>query len=455
MRQINFALAVFAAAVLTACGGSDNNSVTTPAAPKFASQTVFGDSLSDVGTYGVGTVAALGGGKFTINGNNTAINAALTGKNWTELLAAQIGVAAPCPAVTGLEGDPASGLRVPIVENLNCTNYAQGGSRISNPLGTQNKATNPTFGALTYPVSKQIAMHLARKGTFKADELVVVFAGGNEILALLTGLKEAAGAAGAKAGNETFAKNLTLALAAGATNPSTAAVAIGTAIATEAARPGSTSATLVGAAVQAAATQPGNSAVASPAVYGPMVAKAQADAAVAGTAAGNAYASANGPALVPQMAALGAELAGLVRTQIVAKGATRVALVNLPDVSVTPYARAESAATQQLIAGMVSGFNIALRVGIDGLEDKVQYVDLATTFADNFANPAKYGISNVTTPACGLSALGDSSVACSGKTIISAGVGTYLFADTLHPTPFGYTFIAKAVADSLSARGWI
>jgi outer membrane lipase/esterase len=465
MRQTNFALALLAAAVLTACGGSDdNNSAAQAPIPKFAAQVTFGDSLSDVGTYRVGTIAQLGGGKYTINGNNTTINAALHGKNWTELLAAQLGLAAPCAAVTGLDGDATKGFSVPVANFTSCTGYAQGGARVTNPVGPGNKLVGSPVGQLTYPLVKQVEMHLARNGgAFKATDLVIVMAGGNDALSLLGGLTAAAQAAGAtagaKAGAEAFAKSLTTQLAAGATNPTTAATAIGTAIATESARAGSTSATIVGAAVQAAATQPGNSAVASPAVYGPMVAKAQADATVAGNtagaAAGAAYGAANGPALVPQMAAAGAELANLIRNQIVAKGATHVVLNNLPDLSVAPSSKSQPASTQQLIAGMVSAFNIALRVGIDGLEDKVLYVDLATPLVDYVANPSKYGIGNATTPACGPNPLGTTSLVCNSTNIIGTGVGTYLFADDVHPAPLGQSLIAKEVATQMVAKGWL
>ncbi|MBP7414077.1 MAG: hypothetical protein KA932_09405, partial [Giesbergeria sp.] len=55
-----WALPVLAAAALAACGGSDE--------PRYTSMVNFGDSLSDVGSYRVGSVAALGGGKFTVNG---------------------------------------------------------------------------------------------------------------------------------------------------------------------------------------------------------------------------------------------------------------------------------------------------------------------------------------------------------------------------------------------------
>ena len=81
MRQTNFALAVLTAALLSACGGG-----TSPAggdqATKvtFTKQVSFGDSLSDVGTYRVGAVAAAGGGKFTINGDSTAKSEDLNGK---------------------------------------------------------------------------------------------------------------------------------------------------------------------------------------------------------------------------------------------------------------------------------------------------------------------------------------------------------------------------------------
>lgn len=464
MRQTNFALALLAAAALTACGGSDdNNSAAQAPIPKFATQVSFGDSLSDVGTYRVGTIAQLGGGRYTINGSNTAINAALHGKNWTELLAAQLSLAAPCPAVTGLDGDATKGFSVPVANFTSCTSYAQGGARVTNPVGPGNKLTGSPVGQLTYPIVKQVETHLARNGgSFKANDLVIVMAGGNDALALLGGLTAAAQAAGAaegaKVGAQTFAKNLTGYLAAGATNPTTAAAAIGAAIAAESARPGSTSTTLVGAAVMAAATQPGNAAVASPAVYGPLVAKAQAEAAAAGAtagaAAGAAYGAANGPALVPQMAQAGAELANVIRTQIVAKGANYVVLNNLPDLSVAPSSKAQPASTQQLIAGMVSAFNIALRVGIDGLESKVLYVDLATPLVDFVANPTKYGIANATTPACTANALGTTSLVCTSQSMVS-GAGGYLFADDVHPAPLGQTLINKTVTDAMKANGWL
>ena len=45
-------------------------------------------------------VKAAGGGKFTINGSETSKDPALTGLNWTEVLAAELRLPAPCAAQT-------------------------------------------------------------------------------------------------------------------------------------------------------------------------------------------------------------------------------------------------------------------------------------------------------------------------------------------------------------------
>jgi outer membrane lipase/esterase len=75
MRHTKLALAAMTLAVLAGCGGTDPAPGDQTIKNKYSAQVSFGDSLSDVGSYNVGTVAALKGGKFTINGDNTAINA--------------------------------------------------------------------------------------------------------------------------------------------------------------------------------------------------------------------------------------------------------------------------------------------------------------------------------------------------------------------------------------------
>ena len=463
MRHLNKAFALVVAAVLTACGGTGSAGGDQTLKNKFSAQVSFGDSLSDVGTYNVGTVKALGGGKFTINGNNTSKEPSLTGKNWTELMAAQFGLPAPCPAQTGLNGDAAGGFLVPVVNNAGCLSYAQGGARVTNPVGPNNRLTGSPIGALTVPVATQVANHLAiSSGKFKGDEVVFVLAGGNDALIQLGQLSAGATAAGtaegAKVGAQTFATVLVGQLAAGATNPATAAAAIGAALQSEAAAPGHTDASVVAAAVGAAAIQPGNSAVASVTVYGPMVNKAKADAAAAGASAGAKagadFATANGPAAVVAMGTAGGELAALVKNQIVAKGANFVVVNNLPDLASAPAGRAQSPETQTLIKAMVAAFNEKLLAGIAG-EPKILHVDLYAISHDQSTNPAPYGLTNTTTPACGTNAFGSSSLGCTSANLIAGDVSHYMFADDVHPTPFENLLIARYVADQMIIKGWL
>jgi outer membrane lipase/esterase len=451
MRQNkNIALALLTAAVLAACGGSGGSGGDQTLKNKFSAQVSFGDSLSDVGTYAVGTVKALGGGRFIINGDLTATNPALTGKNWTELMAAQFSLPAPCPALTGLEGDAAKGFAVPVVAHQGCYGYAQGGARVTNPVGPSNKLTGSAMGALTVPITTQIQNHLnVSGGKFSGTELVLMMGGANDLFMQLAGLSAGATAAG----TATFGGTLVGLLAAGATDPLAASQAIGIALQTESARAGHTDASVVGAAVGAAAIQPGNSAVASPAVYGPMVAKAQA----AGAKAGADYAAANGPKLVPVMAGVASELTALVKNQLIGKGANFVVVNNLPDIGTTPFAHSLDANTLGLVNAMVKAFNDTLSAGLAS-EPKVAYVDAFSASHDQATNPAPYGLTNTSTPACDMApaknALG-SSLVCNGSNLIAGDISHYAFADEVHPTPFVQLLLARYVSKYMAQKGWL
>jgi phospholipase/lecithinase/hemolysin len=456
MRKTSFALALLTAAVLSACGGSSTSPRGGDQTPvtKFSAQVSFGDSLSDVGSYAVGGVKALGGGKFTINGDNTSKSPDLTGKNWTEFVAAQLSLPAPCSAQTGLQGDATKGFAVPVTFNVNCLNYAQGGSRVTNPIGPNNVALNPTLGLTTVPVVTQIANHLAKTGgKFSGTELVTVMAGGNDILFLLGQLSTNANNAGTAAGTQAFVVSLASQLAAGATNPATAAQSIGVAIQTALARAGTIDASVVGAGV-AAAVAAGNTAAGQPAVYAPMVDKAKADSQAAGQKAGADYLTANGPGVVTAMAKAGGELAALVKTQILAKGANYVLVNNLPDVASTPAGKSKPAAVQALIKTAIDAFNGQLKAGVAS-DPKVLYVDLYTISHDEVINPAPYGLTNTSTPACGTNALGGSSLVCNGSNVIAGDVSRYMFADDVHPTPFENWLIARYILEQMTVKGWL
>lgn len=168
------------ALLLAACGGGDPDvpgSGSPAGAPttkgSFTALVSFGDSLSDIGTYAPATSGL--GGKFTTNGTAGGN----TGTIWVENLAATMGVTVT-PAMVGFGAQSQAcpvALQVPALAST-CTAYGQGGARVTDPngIGHANGA-----GALTVPVVTQIANHLQRFGSFKDSDLILVYAGNNDV----------------------------------------------------------------------------------------------------------------------------------------------------------------------------------------------------------------------------------------------------------------------------------
>ena len=391
MRTLKPWLAGLAAAgLLAACGGGDTG-VASSNTTGFNALVSFGDSLSDTGTYSVGTVALLGGGRYTVNTGDPAKPA----KIWLDLVAAQYGLPAPCSATTGLNSRPPFGAPVAVVNTTTCRNYAQGGSRVTAPVGPGHAAlpdsSGGLVGQLTYPVVTQIANHLALVGgSFSGRELVTVMAGGND--AFMNGAAVAAAAAGGMG-------------AAGA-------------------------ATIAGwPDAEIAAVLPGGAA---------------------------AVAAASGSA-VAAMARAGAELAAAIKTDIVGKGAKRVLVMNLPDLASSIYAL-ENPGAAPLMAALVNAYNSQLAAGLAGVAG-VQMGDAYATSKDQFANPAAYGLSNVTQRACSQdpakNPLGGTSLVCNPANLAAADVSRYLTADDVHPTPYGHQLLAQYAFKVLASAGWL
>ncbi|MBC7514008.1 MAG: SGNH/GDSL hydrolase family protein [Herminiimonas sp.] len=387
MRHLRQAASVVTVLILAGCGGSRHDE---PAVQnRVAAMVSFGDSLSDVGTYAVGTVKKLGGGRYTVNGPEA--------KNWTELIAARLNLPAPCAARTGLDGDNALGFRVATVDHPGCMNYAQGGARVTDPVGPGNKALgggNALVGQLTNPLIDQINRHLTTAGgSFKGTELVTVFAGGNDIFANLTPFVDGASAAGS-------------------------------------------------AASAAAAAAPGAT---------PEIIRAATEAATL------AYTQANTPLVVAAMATAATQLGGYVNNLLLAKGATHVAVVNLPDASLSPFGQALDETTRAIVENMVTTFNGTLQATL-GVNSRLLYIDAYSTSRAQFAAPAQYGLSNVTRPACDLlrakNLLG-SALICTTDNLVADAKPTDAYADTVHPTPYGYRLLADLVAAEMTKRGWL
>jgi outer membrane lipase/esterase len=326
-------------------------------------------------------------------------------KIWVDLIASQLGLPAPCSAVKGLDGATAAGFSVPVTNQASCTNYAQGGSRVTQPIGPGNKniPVSATLGQLTYPVSAQITEHLGRNaGAFNPKALVTVMAGGNDVF-MQGGV----------------------ASAAAAINPAVASTIT---------------------AFQGAAGLAGWTAAQQTAVL---------------TGGGS---SAVQSALLTNMAQAGTELANLVKTQIVAKGAKYVLVVNLPNVGATPSGFAGGTQTAALSTAMAQAFNQALSAGLAGTAGVV-VADAYTTSTDQYNNPSAYGLSNVTQRSCKFDPDGQpstsgnilrgTSLTCNPTNVIAGDISRYGFADDVHPSAYGHQLLAQFAAKVLATAGWL
>ncbi|OIR16270.1 GDSL-like lipase/acylhydrolase [mine drainage metagenome] len=148
-----------------------------------------------------------------------------------------------------------------------------------------------------------------------------------------------------------------------------------------------------------------------------------------------------------------AELANDVKTQIIANGAKYVVVANIPDIGQTPYG-VSLGANVALIDTLVSAFNAQLKADLPD-SPNVLNVDAFTASGDEVANPAKYNLSNVIAPACNIAALpNNSSLFCTPSTLIPAVDAHYLYADAVHPTPYGYALFATYILQAMTNKGW-
>ena len=163
------------------------------------------------------------------------------------------------------------------------------------------------------------------------------------------------------------------------------------------------------------------------------------------------------------------ELSGYVKTEILAKGGRYVAVVNLPDSTLTPFGSTLPATAKPVLSGLVDTFNLWLREGLTNVAVKI--IDQNTPGKDVYLNPARYGIVNNTVPTCDAAAISaitrgavtDGSSLFCNSTVgapyyglrAGANVSTWQFADGVHPTPGGHRIISDYVLAQLRSFGWI
>ena len=408
-RRIALSLAAAGALLLAACGGggdpvptrttvdSVNHHSRAPSSPPaggFGNVVAFGDSLSDAGTY---TVAAYlyyhrklspppafdypfgYGGQFTVNGPQRA--------NWTQVLARGMGLrinpnligydigvgkvyALPGGAFTTDQAQASCAFDTAAAGSApDCTNFAQGGARIAEARGIGSDQ-----GALTFPLTEQLANYLQQFGGFQPQQLVTVLAGSNDVFAALQQVHDA--------------------------RPEDRAAA----------------ARQAQAAVGAAADQ----------------------------------------------------LAGAVSSML-RKGARHLLVYTLPDAALTPFGRSldgsghcdrtDPRTACYLLSNLVQVFNQRLLDDLDG--QPIKMIDGYALLEQEIAHPQGYGFDRVDAPWCDPAATEGSSLLCNSATPNSpqgasaSNLDSWLFADTLHPTPAGHRVIAQQTLQAMRSFGWL
>ncbi|MFY8117475.1 MAG: SGNH/GDSL hydrolase family protein [Roseateles sp.] len=377
MKKFKISMLSLALLALAGCGGGGDDAI--PVDDSVSSVKVFGDSLADVGTFGI---------RFTVQTGEAS--------TFPERVAAAYGLSGQCNYYAF------TGSTFTLNSKAGCTNYAVGGGVINN--------SNPAD-------PRGIPLQLVAANGFKPNDLLLIDGGGNDAANLVTAYLSVP-----KDKGDAYAKLL-----------------------------------------------------------GTLLPSAQVGTALAGGASSIAAIG------VPYMQALAQKFASSIKDQALDKGARRVALLNMPGITNTPRfqtvldsiaaasgggtagatARAQSEA---LFKSWVEAYNAELAKQFNG-QDKVVIVDFYTTFNQQMATPAQFGLSNVKTPACPVKGVGSDGLpsydfpTCTAPALSAtppAGVSggadwwkTYLFSDGFHPTPLGHQQIASAITTALKAKGWL
>lgn len=156
-------------ALLAACGGGGGNgngsgggsSANNPPGGVHLQIVSFGDSLSDVGTYAP-IAGAVGGGRFTTN----------PGQVWTQDVAQYYGDTLSAAYTIGVDHK---------LSAHGGFGYAEGGSTVATPADQYDFLTD-VIGNIEMPVNQQVSSYVSDHGSFNGNQLVLVWAGANDVL---------------------------------------------------------------------------------------------------------------------------------------------------------------------------------------------------------------------------------------------------------------------------------
>jgi outer membrane lipase/esterase len=170
-----------------------------------------------------------------------------------------------------------------------------------------------------------------------------------------------------------------------------------------------------------------------------------------------------------------------IKVNALDKGATHVAVLDVPDISLTPRIQAAlaqvaaangggaagataAANVQAVLRQWTDAFNAELRAQV-GADARVAVVPFNADFTEEVTHPVDFALTNVTTPACavvGVTSFGDprpcTSAALDASPPTGLGAGwwqSWAFSDGFHPTPFGHRLLAASVSRALARAGWL
>lgn len=140
----------------------------------------------------------------------------------------------------------------------------------------------------------------------------------------------------------------------------------------------------------------------------------------------------------PALLAATSDLAGEI-ARLRAAGARVIVVPNIPDIGATPFGTSLGPTDAAGVTALSAGYNRLLFANLAAGGIEVVPLDTFGLLNEVIAAPARYGLVNVTLPACGAV----SSLLCVPTDWIAPNADqTFLFADGVHPTTAGHLILA-------------
>ncbi|MGY1424060.1 autotransporter domain-containing protein [Lysobacter sp. A289] len=155
----------------------------------------------------------------------------------------------------------------------------------------------------------------------------------------------------------------------------------------------------------------------------------------------------------PPQATIGAAVTAQIGVvgALQAAGAQYVLVPSIPDLGLTPSARAQGALAQGQLTQLATVYNDALYGGLAAAGLQVIPLDMFHLFQEVAASPAGFGFSNITGTACQPQITAQSVTCQPGSYVTPDAATSYLFADGVHPTGAAHEVIADYAASILEA----